>query len=219
MRNVVAGGLLLVALFQGTPAWAGPGISDYFPLVPMEKDFEGLGGKIHVHERFLPASSVGGVVKVEVSRTIAYLDFPTRTILSTFTYDGATGVYAKRSSTSAFSSSVFLYHPPLTRLVLPFRKGATWTGQDGQNTIVDRVWGKVNIALPVGNTVCWVVRREITYDLIRRRSRQILYDYYARGIGFAGEGGWSGTGQWHWARKLLAVKTGAGSPPPAPPPR
>jgi hypothetical protein len=178
----------------------------YFPMVPMEKDYVGLGNKIHVHEVVRPVSFPGGPQGLEIRRTIVYLNFPPKTIVSTYAFDPLSGAFSKRSSTSAFSSQVFEYNPPLTRLVLPFAKGKTWSGRDGQNTLSDSVWGKVRVTLPAGTFVCWVVRRKLTYDLISRRSKQILYDYYARGIGFVGEGGWSATGRWHWSRQLLSYR-------------
>lgn len=206
----------LSVLLTAQPVLAGSDPFRYFPIIPMEKVYGGLGGKIHVREVMTPGKSTDALKRLVIRRTIVYLNFPPKTIVSTYTYDPGTGFYSKRSSTSAFSSQIFKYHPPLTRLVLPFKKGTRWSGQDGQNTISDRVWGKVRITLPAGTFVCWVVRRKLTYDLISRRSEQILYDYYAKGVGFVGEGGWSATGKWHWSRKLVSFRQlPDGSPAPA----
>ncbi len=210
-------GLLLplslgVGSLPGAVSAAAGGTLDYLPLVPMQKTFDGLGGKIHVQEtlRPIPGAGKGPQTDLEVTRKIAYLNFPTRTIVSVYRFDPATGTFTKNSSTSAFSRSVFDYHPPLVRVRLPFRKGDSWSGEDGENRIHDRVWGKVRITLPAGTFVCWVVRRRLSYNLISRRSTQILYEYYAKGVGFVGEGGWSATGKWHWSRRLLSFKMGAG---------
>lgn len=219
--SLLLGGLLSWAVLGGvalSPALAEEASAplEYLPLVPMEKTFDGLGGRIHVDEITRPVQGAGPVRKVEVTRKIAYLNFPTRKIVSIYEYDPNTGAYTKNSSTSAFSRTVFAYHPPLVRVRLPFRKGDTWAGEDGENRIHDRVWGKVRVSLPAGTFVCWVVRRRLSYNLISRRSTQILYEYYAQGVGFVGEGGWSATGQWHWSRRLLSVKmegAGGGSAP------
>ncbi|MHB8369178.1 MAG: TapB family protein [Leptospirales bacterium] len=215
--------ILLLSFFAGGMAGPFPAVAsagaalDYLPLVPMEKTFDGLGGKIHVQETLRPLPGVGTAKVLEVTRKIAYLNFPTRTIVSVYRFEPATGTFTKNSSTSAFSHAVFAYHPPLVRVRLPFRKGESWDGEDGENRIHDRVWGKVRITLPAGSFVCWVVRRRLSYNLISRRSTQILYEYYAKGVGFVGEGGWSATGKWHWSRRLLSFKMGTeGSPPPAP---
>ena len=206
---LVFAALLMAVLLPATPAaFAGDPFS-YLPMGPMEKTYEGLGGKIHVVETVRPVPQAATALRtLEVVRKIAYLNFPPKTIVSTFSYDPSTGTYAKVSSTSAFSKAVFHYHPPLVRVRLPFRKGDHWEGEDGQNTIHDRVWGKVRITLPAGTFVCWVVRRKLTYDLISRRSTQVLYEYYAKGVGFVGEGGWSATGKWHWSKRLLSFKMG-----------
>lgn len=211
--GIFLGALVALTLLPGgaPPAGAeeaGSGPLDYLPLVPMEKTFGGLGGRIHVDEITRPLPGSGPVRDIEVTRKIAYLNFPTRTIVSVYRFDPATGAYTKNSSTSAFSHSVFAYHPPLIRVHLPFHKGDTWSGEDGENRIHDRVWGKVRVTLPSGTFVCWVVRRRLSYNLISRRSTQILYEYYARGVGFIGEGGWSASGKWHWSRRLLSVKMG-----------
>lgn len=215
-RSFVISGLFLAAL-SCPRVWGAPDPLAYFPITPMEKEYGGLGGKIHVQERVLPVPSPDALRRFRVSRAIVYLNFPPRTIVSTYSFDPATGALSKQSSTSAFSSTLFQYHPPLVRLMLPFRKGAAWSGSDGQNRIHDRVYGKVRVTLPAGTFVCWVVRRRISYDLISRRSEQILYEYYARGLGFVGEGGWSATGRWHWSRELLSYRAGgSGSPFPGP---
>ncbi len=197
--------------FAASPARASEDPFDYLPLVPMEKVYEGLGGKIRIAESIRPLAGPATAPRnLEVVRKIAYLNFPPKTIVSTFSYDPSTGDFVKLTSTSAFSKTIFHYHPPLVRARLPFRKGESWDGEDGQNTIHDRVWGKVRITLPAGTFVCWVVRRKLTYDLISRRSTQYLYEYYAKGIGFVGEGGWSATGKWHWSKRLLSFKMGSG---------
>ncbi|EQD24781.1 MAG: hypothetical protein D084_Lepto4C00348G0003 [Leptospirillum sp. Group IV 'UBA BS'] len=201
--------LAMSAILPLAPAQAAEDPFSYLPMVPMEKIYEGLGGKIRVDETVRPLPRRPPALQtVEVVRKIGYLNFPPKTIVSTFSFDPATGNYAKETSTSAFSKAVFHYHPPLVRAHLPFRKGDHWEGEDGQNTIHDRVWGKVRITLPAGTFVCWVVRRRLTYDLISRRSTQILYEYYAKGVGFVGEGGWSATGKWHWSKRLLSFKMG-----------
>ena len=204
--------LALGILAAGSPAAASEDPFAYLPLVPMKKVYEGLGGKIRIDESIRPlAASSGAPRTIEVVRKIAYLNFPAKTIVSTYSFDPSTGNYAKLSSTSAFSKAVFHYHPPLVRAHLPFKKGDRWDGEDGQNTIRDRVWGKVRITLPAGTFICWVVRRKLTYDLISRRSTQYLYEYYAKGIGFVGEGGWSATGKWHWSKRLLSFKMVSGA--------
>ena len=200
--------ILLSGLRPSRAAGTDSGPLTYLPLVPMEKTFDGLGGRIHVTEVLRPLPGAGPSRKVEVTRKIAYLNFPTRTIVSVYEFNPATGEYTKNTSTSAFSQSVYAYHPPLIRVRLPFRKGDSWSGEDGENRIRDRVWGKVRVTLPAGTFVCWVVRRRLSYNLISRRSTQILYEYYARNVGFVGEGGWSATGKWHWSRRLLSFKMG-----------
>jgi hypothetical protein len=198
--------------FAASPAMAAQDPFAYLPFAPMEKVYEGLGGKIRIQESIRPLPGLPAAPRtLEVVRKIGYLNFPPKTIVSTFSYDPATGNYAKLTSTSAFSKAVFHYHPPLVRAHLPFKKGDGWDGEDGQNTIHDRVWGKVRITLPAGTFVCWVVRRKLTYDLISRRSTQYLYEYYAKGVGFVGEGGWSATGKWHWSKRLVSFKMGPGS--------
>lgn len=89
---------------------------------------------------------------------------------------------------------------------LPFKKGESWDVQDGQNRSHSKVWGKVRVDLPFGTMTCWVVEKVITYDLIRRKSPQILYDYYEPSLGWVAEGAWASDGKWHWSRKLLSVK-------------
>lgn len=204
--------VLLGVLLMGGSARAAEDPFDYLPLVPSEKNYSGLGGKVQIRETMRPLPPEGSRQRVEMVRKIVYLNFPAKSITSTYSYDPATGNYSKESSTSAFSKSLYRYHPPLVRVHLPFRKGTKWEGEDGQNTIVDQVWGQVRITLPAGTFLCWVIRRKLTYDLISRRSTQFLYEYYAKDIGFVGEGGWSSTGKWHWSKKLLSYKMGSGQP-------
>ena len=104
--------ILLPGLRQARAAGTNSGPLTYLPLAPMEKTFDGLGGRIHVTEVLRPLPGKGPSQKVEVTRKIAYLNFPTRTIVSVYEYNPATGEYTKNTSTSAFSHSVFAYHPP-----------------------------------------------------------------------------------------------------------
>ena len=104
--------ILLSGLRPSRAAGTDSGPLTYLPLVPMEKTFDGLGGRIHVTEVLRPLPGAGPSRKVEVTRKIAYLNFPTRTIVSVYEFNPATGEYTKNTSTSAFSQSVYAYHPP-----------------------------------------------------------------------------------------------------------
>ncbi len=184
----------------------------YFPLGPLVENFSGLGGKILIQESLRPLPLKGQLLRVQISRTIQYVKFPSRTIVSTFSYDPVSGTVVQNTSTSAFGSRVWTFRPPLLQYRIPFRKGETWESQDGQNRVSSRVWGKVKLTLPAGTFVAWVVRKRVTYDLIRRKSPQILYDYYVPKLGMIAEGGWADDGLWHWSRKLLSFRMGESSP-------
>ncbi|MHB1286870.1 MAG: hypothetical protein ACYCYP_09990 [Leptospirales bacterium] len=200
-----------VLLYSGSLLAAEPSDA-YFPLGPLLKDFSGLGGKISIRETLQPLPLKGQLLRVQISRTIRYVKFPSRTIVSTFSYDPVSGTVVQNTSTSAFGSRVWTFRPPLLQYRLPFRKGETWESQDGQNRVTSRVWGKVKLTLPAGTFVAWVVRKRVTYDLIRRKSPQILYDYYVPKLGMIAEGGWADDGLWHWSRELLSFRMGE-SPP------
>jgi hypothetical protein len=174
----------------------------------MTKVFTGLGGKIHVREVLRPLPSSGDRPKVEITRTIQYVKFPARTIVATYSFDGRDGKVVQNTSTSAFGKRVWTFRPPLLQYRLPFRKGLDWESQDGQNRTHSRVWGKVRLTLPAGTFVAWVVRKRVTYDLIRRKSPQILYDYYVPGLGLIAQGGWADDGLWHWSRELVSYRVG-----------
>lgn len=205
--SLILSGLGTLALDSGlTAAAEDPGA--YFPSGPLEMTFTGLGGKILIHERVSPLDPAAGGRRIEIVRTIRYMKFPERSIVGTFAYDPPSGKVVQNTSTSAFGARTWTFRPPLLQYRLPFRKGAVWEVQDGQNRIHSRVWGKVRVVLPAGTFVCWVVRKRITYDLIRRKSPQILYDYYAPNLGLIAEGGWSDNGHWHWSKKLVSYSSG-----------
>ena len=197
--------LVLGGLFANT-ALADP--VPYFPSGPLTKVFTGLGGKIHVREVLRPLPPFEEGPRVEVTRTIRYVKFPARTIVSTYSFDSREGKVVQNTSTSAFGKRVWTFRPPLLKYRIPFRKGLTWESQDGQNRTHSRVWGKVKLTLPSGTFVAWVVRKRITYDLIRRKSPQILYDYYVPDLGLIAQGGWADDGLWHWSRKLISYTVG-----------
>ena len=213
--------MVLSLIFCGPfphPATAAP--VPYFPAGPLAKVFTGLGGKIHVREVLRPLPPSGEGPRVEVTRTIQYVKFPARTIVSTYTFDPREGKVVQNTSTSAFGKRVWTFRPPLLEYRVPFRKGLTWESQDGQNRTHSRVWGKVRVTLPSGTFVAWVVRKRITYDLIRRKSPQILYDYYVPDLGLIAQGGWADDGLWHWSRELISYTvgspSGSGEPKPRP---
>ncbi len=210
-RGFLLGILSLSAVaFSGTVR-AAEGPVAYFPQGPLVKNFSGLGGKISVRESFRVLPDRGKLLRVEISRTIRYVKFPSRTIVSTFSYDPGSGSVVQNTSTSAFGSRVWTFRPPLLQYRIPFRKGDNWEAQDGQNRVFSRVWGKVRLKLPAGTFVAWVVRKRVTYDLIRRKSPQILYDYYVPNLGMIAEGGWADDGLWHWSRELLSYQEGTAS--------
>lgn len=201
-------GFLLFSIFFSVPVRASAGPVAYFPQGPLSKQYTGLGGKISVRESYRALPPSGNLLRVEISRTIRYVKFPSRTIVSTFSYDPGSGDVVQNTSSSAFGSRVWTFRPPLLQYRLPFRKGEEWEAQDGQNRVFSRVWGKVRLKLPSGTFVAWVVRKRVTYDLIRRKSPQILYDYYVPDLGMIAEGGWADDGLWHWSRELLSYQTG-----------
>lgn len=206
-KRIFAIGLALV--LSGLFPFAGmAGSVPYFPDAPVTKVFTGLGGKIRVREVLRPLPSSGDGPKVEITRTIRYVKFPPRTIVSTYSFDAREGKVVQNTSTSAFSKRVWTFRPPLLQYRLPFRKGLSWESQDGQNRTHSRVWGKVRLTLPSGTFVAWVVRKRITYDLIRRKSPQILYDYYVPDLGLIAQGGWADDGLWHWSRELVSFTVG-----------
>ncbi len=184
----------------------------YFPSGPLVKKFTGLGGKVLIREEVNPLQGAGGTRRVEIIRKIHYMKFPERSIVGTFSYDPGSGEVVQNTSTSAFGSRTWTYRPPFLQYRLPFKKGGIWEVQDGQNRIHNRVWGKVRVVLPAGTFVCWVVRKRITYDLIRRKSPQILYDYYTPNLGLVAEGGWSEDGLWHWSKELVSYREGKKQP-------
>lgn len=199
--NLLTGMLCLSCMLPGL-AWGGS--VPYFPEGPVTKVFTGLGGKISVRESIRPLPPAGGWPRVEITRTIRYVKFPPRTIVATFSYDPGSSSVVQNTSSSAFGKRTWTFTPPLLQYRLPFRKGKVWETQDGQNRIHSRVWGKVRVTFPSGTFVAWVVKKRITYDLIRRKSPQILYDYYVPDLGLIAEGGWADDGRWHWSRKLVS---------------
>ncbi|MHB1606431.1 MAG: hypothetical protein ACYCTV_08575 [Leptospirales bacterium] len=211
IRISILGMLFFSLISVSLPVGANGATVAYFPLGPLFKQYSGLGGKISVQESYRPLPPKGSVQRVEISRTIRYVRFPSRTIVSTFSYDPGSGKVVQNTSSSAFGSRVWTFRPPLLQYRLPFRKGEKWEAQDGQNRVFSRVWGKVRLKLPAGTFVAWVVRKRVTYDLIRRKSPQILYDYYVPNLGMIAEGGWADDGLWHWSRKLLSYQLGSPS--------
>ncbi len=194
-------------LFTFFPALSGAAEIRYFPTGAMTKTYSGLGNNIHITEVQRPLGVEGKRIAVLVTRTIAYVNFPKRTIVATYGMNPKTGRVVQLTSSSAFGSHVWKFHPPLMIIRLPFKKGDSWDVEDGQNRSHSKVWGKVRVTLPTGTMDCWVVQKVITYDLIRRKSPQILYDYYEPSLGWVAEGAWASDGKWHWSRKLLSVKS------------
>ena len=178
----------------------------YFPVGAMTRVYSGLGNNVRIKEIQKPLGMKDGRMVIEISREISYVNFPKRKIVATYGVNPKTGRVVQLTSTSAFGDHVWTFHPPLLIYRLPFEKGESWDVQDGQNRSHSKVWGKVRVDLPFGTMTCWVVEKVITYDLIRRKSPQILYDYYEPSLGWVAEGAWASDGKWHWSRKLLSVK-------------